>query len=217
VDVYNSEEQQVEAIKSWWQENGKSIIAGVVIGFVGLFGWRYYNSYVQQKNEASAAEYQQIMQVLANQHEKGFAEVAKFVAGHNSDTYGDLAAMQLSAEAVKVNQLELAVEQLRRVADHGADAEFKPIAGIRLARVLLEMNKLSDALKVLDSITAEQYKAAVAEVRGDVLLASSQPEKARDAYLIALQVSKNGANPVLQMKLDDLSVTANKANTPKAK
>ena len=50
MDVYNSEEQQVEAIKSWWQENGKSIIAGVVIGFVGLFGWRYYNSYVKEQS-----------------------------------------------------------------------------------------------------------------------------------------------------------------------
>jgi predicted negative regulator of RcsB-dependent stress response len=217
VDVYNSEEQQVEAIKSWWQENGKSIIAGVVIGFVGLFGWRYYNNYVQQKSEASAAEYQQVMQVLADQHEKGFADVAKFIASHNSDTYGDIAALQLSAEAVKANQLELAETQLRRVAERGADAEFKPVAGIRLARVLLAMNKLPDALKVLDAITAEQYKSAIAEVRGDALLASSQPEKARDAYLMALQASKNGANPVLQMKLDDLSVAADKAKTPKAK
>jgi predicted negative regulator of RcsB-dependent stress response len=217
VDVYNSEEQQVEAIKSWWQENGKSIIAGVVIGFVGLFGWRYYNSYVQHKNETSAAEYQQVMQVLADQHEKAFSEVAKFVAAHSSDTYGDLAVLQLSAEAVKANKLELAAEQLRKVAEHSADAEFKPVAGIRLARVLLAMNKSADALKVLDSITAEQYKAAVAEVRGDALIAASQPEKARDAYLVALQASKNGANPVLQMKLDDLSVAGGKAETPKAK
>ncbi len=217
MDVYNSEEQQVEAIKSWWQENGKSIIAGVVIGFVGLFGWRYYNSYVKEQSEVSAAEYQQTMQLLAEQHEKSFESVAKFIANHGSDTYGDLAALQLSAEAVKANKLELAVEQLRRVAEHGSDEEFKPVAGIRLARVLLAMNKPADALKALDSVTAEQYKATVAEVRGDVLLASAQPEKAREAYAAALQASKNGANPVLQMKLDDLSVASDKVDAPKAK
>ncbi|MDD2344069.1 MAG: tetratricopeptide repeat protein [Tolumonas sp.] len=217
MDIYNSEEQQVEAIKSWWQENGKSIIAGVVIGFVGLFGWRYYNSYVQQRSEASAAAYQQVMQVLAEQHEKGFSAVSKFIADHGSDTYGDLAALQLSADAVKANKLELAAEQLRRVAEHGVDDEFKPVAGIRLARILLAMNKPADALKALDAVTAEQYKATVAEVRGDALLASAQPEKARAAYVVALQASKNGANPVLQMKLDDLSVAGEKADTPKAK
>jgi predicted negative regulator of RcsB-dependent stress response len=79
------------------------------------------------------------------------------------------------------------------------------------------MNKPADALKALDSVTAEQYKATVAEVRGDVLLAYAQPEKAREAYAAALQASKNGANPVLQMKLDDLSVASDKVDAPKAK
>ncbi len=216
MDVYNSEEQQVEAIKSWWQENGKSIIAGVVIGFVGLFGWRYYNDYTRQQSESSAAGYQQVMQNLSEQHEKAFAEVGQFIAEHK-DTYGDLAALQLAAEAVKANKPELAAEQLRRVADQASDEEFKPVAGIRLARVLIAMNKPADALKVLDSVTAGQYKAAVAEVRGDALLASSQPDKAREAYTAAMQASKNGVNPVLQMKLDDLSVASEKVDTPTAK
>lgn len=217
MDVYNSEEQQVEAIKSWWQENGKSIIAGVVIGFVGLFGWRYYNNHIKEQSEIAAAEYQQVMQQLATQHDKSFDLVAKFVANHNADVYGDLAGLQLSFEAVKANKLSLAAEQLRRVAENGVDEEFKPVAGVRLARVLLAMNKPADALKALDAVTAEQYKAAVAEVRGDALLASSQPEKARDAYAAALQANKGGANPVLQMKLDDLAVSRDKVNTPQAK
>jgi len=217
VDVYNSEEQQVEAIKSWWQENGKSIIAGVVIGFVGLFGWRFYNNHVKEQSEIAAAEYQQVMQQLAAQHEKSFELVTKFIANHGSDTYGDLASLQLSAEAVKANKLDLAAEQLRRVAEHSSDEEFKPVAGVRLARVLLAMKKPAEALKTLDAVTAEQYKAVVAEVRGDALLASAQPAKAREAYTIALQASKNGVNPVLQMKLDDLAVSSDNIDTPKAK
>ena len=217
MDVYNSEEQQVEAIKSWWQENGKSIIAGIVIGFVGLFGWRYYNNHVKEQSEIAAAEYQQVMQQLAAQHEKSFELVTKFIANHGSDTYGDLASLQLSAEAVKANKLDLAAEQLRRVAEHSSDEEFKPVAGVRLARVLLAMKKPAEALKVLDTVTAEQYKAMVAEVRGDALVASAQPAKAREAYTMALQASKNGANPVLQMKLDDLSVASDSIDTPKAK
>jgi predicted negative regulator of RcsB-dependent stress response len=217
VDVYNSEEQQVEAIKSWWQENGKSIIAGVVIGFVGLFGWRFYNNHVKEQSEIAAAEYQQVMQQLAAQHEKSFELVTKFIANHGSDTYGDLASLQLSAEAVKANKLDLAAEQLRRVAEHSSDEEFKPVAGVRLARVLLAMKKPAEALKTLDAVTAEQYKAVVAEVRGDALLASAQPAKAREAYTIALQASKNGVNPVLQMKLDDLAVASDNIDTPKAK
>ena len=35
---YATEEQQVEAIKSWWQENGKAVVLGAVIGLGGLWG-----------------------------------------------------------------------------------------------------------------------------------------------------------------------------------
>lgn len=216
MDVYNSEEQQVEAIKSWWQENGKSIIAGVVIGFVGLFGWRYYNDYTRQQSEAAAAEYQQVMQNLSEQNEKAFDAVSQFIKSHKN-TYGDLASLQLAAEAVKANKQELAAEQLRYVVEQGSEEEFKPVAAIRLARLLIATDKPADALKVLDSVTAEQYKAVVAEIRGDALLASSQPDKAREAYTMAMQSAKTGANPVLQMKLDDLSVASEVVDTPKAK
>ena len=36
MEIYNSEEQQVEAIKRFWKENGTAIIAGVVLGLGGL-------------------------------------------------------------------------------------------------------------------------------------------------------------------------------------
>ena len=106
---------------------------------------------------------------------------------------------------------------MRYVAEQGSEEEFKPVAAIRLSRLLVAMDKPADALKVLDSITAEQYKAVVAEIRGDALLASSQPDKAREAYTVAMQSGKAGTNPVLQMKLDDLSVASEDVDTPKAK
>ena len=40
MDVYKTEEEQVEAIKKWWNENGKSIIVGIVVGITAIFGWR---------------------------------------------------------------------------------------------------------------------------------------------------------------------------------
>ena len=38
-----TEEEQVEALKSWWKENGKSLIMGVVIAVAAVFGWRGWN------------------------------------------------------------------------------------------------------------------------------------------------------------------------------
>ena len=35
---YETEEQQVEALKDWWAENGRAVIAGVVLGVVVIGG-----------------------------------------------------------------------------------------------------------------------------------------------------------------------------------
>jgi predicted negative regulator of RcsB-dependent stress response len=40
VDVYTTEDQQVEALKRWWKENAKSILLGVALGLAAVFGWR---------------------------------------------------------------------------------------------------------------------------------------------------------------------------------
>ena len=41
---YENEDEQLRAIKEWWNENGRSVVAGVVIGVAGLGGgylnWR---------------------------------------------------------------------------------------------------------------------------------------------------------------------------------
>ena len=38
MEIYSTEEQQVEAIKSFWKENGSQIIVGAVLGLGGFSG-----------------------------------------------------------------------------------------------------------------------------------------------------------------------------------
>jgi len=45
IQVDNTEEEQVEQIKKWWNSNGKQIIAGAVIGLAGIWGWNTYSDY----------------------------------------------------------------------------------------------------------------------------------------------------------------------------
>ena len=41
IEGYETEEQQVEAIKKWWKANGNTLIIGAVVGLAGLWGWRF--------------------------------------------------------------------------------------------------------------------------------------------------------------------------------
>ncbi|AGH45899.1 TPR-like domain-containing protein [Paraglaciecola psychrophila 170] len=56
MEQYETEEQQVEAIKRFWKENGLSLVIGALLGLGGLLGWRYYNdSQIEAKEQASFA------------------------------------------------------------------------------------------------------------------------------------------------------------------
>ncbi|MHC9036859.1 tetratricopeptide repeat protein, partial [Cobetia marina] len=49
-----SEEEQLEAIKRWWSENGKSLIAGVVLAGAGIFAFKAWQNYEASQSEAAS-------------------------------------------------------------------------------------------------------------------------------------------------------------------
>ena len=207
MEVYTTEEQQVEVIKSWWKENGTSVLAGTVIGLVGLFGWRYYNELQQTNQEAASQAYNAMTAQLAKGDDAALEQAKSFISAHEGDAYAELAALQLAAAAVKAGKLDLAAEQLTQVAANG-DESIKPIAGLRLARVLKDQGKADEALAQLGKINNDAFKAQVAEVRGDVLLGQGKPEEARDAYQVAADAGGLQSSAELKLKMDDLALPA---------
>ena len=207
MEVYTTEEQQVEVIKSWWKENGTSVLAGTVIGLVGLFGWRYYNELQQTNQEAASQAYNAMTAQLAKGDDAALEQAKSFISAHQGDAYAELAALQLAAAAVKAGKLDLAAEQLTLVAASG-DESIKPIAALRLARVLKDQGKADEALAQLGKINNDAFKAQVAEVRGDVLLGQGKPEEARDAYQVAADAGGLQSSAELKLKMDDLALPA---------
>ncbi len=207
MEVYTTEEQQVEVIKNWWKENGTSVIAGTVIGLVGLFGWRYYNEHQQTTQEAASQAYNEMSAQLAKGDAAGFEQAQSFISAHKGDSYAELAALQLAAAAVKVDKLDLAAEQLTQVATSG-DESIRPIAALRLARVLNDQGKADEALAQLGKINNDAFKAQVAEVRGDILQKQGKSEEARDAYQAAADAGGLQSSAELKLKMDDLALPA---------
>ena len=207
MEVYTTEEQQVEVIKSWWKENGTSVLAGTVIGLVGLFGWRYYNELQQTNQEAASQAYNAMTAQLAKGDDAALEQAKSFISAHQGDAYAELAALQLAAAAVKAGKLDLAAEQLTQVAASGDDS-IKPIAALRLARVLSDQGKADEALAQLGKINNDAFKAQVAEVRGDILQKQGKAEEARDAYQAAADAGGLQSSAELKLKMDDLALPA---------
>ena len=56
-DTFDSEQEQIDAIKTWWKENGRVITVGLVLGLGGVFGWSTWQSYATAKAEQCLLQY----------------------------------------------------------------------------------------------------------------------------------------------------------------
>lgn len=212
MDVYASEEEQVEAIKKWWKQNGKAIITGLIIGLGALSGWRYWQTYTTNKEVQASIAYQQVMSNVAD-HKKGAAKASgdKLIHDFPTSGYADLTALILAGLAMEEDDHAKATGYLQRVAEQGSMDESRDIARIRLARLELVDGKAEAALARLDGIAGGDKMMTWLELKGDAQLALKRRDDARSSYLQALTLAvSNGSNKaLLQLKLDDLGQPGN--------
>ncbi|EJE8557055.1 YfgM family protein [Vibrio vulnificus] len=203
MEVYNTEEEQVEAIKDWWKENGKAVIIGAVVGLGGLFGWRYYQDSVTQAREAASQNYTSAINALQAKGAEAAADVEAFIASNDVKEYSVLAALQLAKAQVTAGDLDAALTQLKWAQSSSKDAALIPLTTYRIARVEAELGNFDAAKAELAKVTDASWAGRVAELRGDIALRQGDKEAAYAAYSEAQQAADAGQT--LQMKLDDLA------------
>lgn len=207
MDVHRTEEEQVEAIKKWWKENGTSIAAGIVIGITAIFGWRSYNTHTMQQAEAASTLYEQMLLASReNDTENVRVYADRVITDYKSSTYAVFATLMLAKLAAESGDLDKAESHLNWVLDNNSQEEIEHIARLRLARILISSEKLDLAMKTLSVSKPGEFIARYEELRGDILVKQGKNEEAQQAYTKALanSVATEGAKNVLQMKLDNL-------------
>lgn len=213
MDFNSTEEQQIETLKRWWSEYGKSIILGAVVGLGGIFGWRYYQEHQVTTRATGADNFANISTQLATQGADAFADAAAFVEQNQGNNYGELTALLLAGEAVKANQLPLAQQQLELALANTKDATISDTIRLRLARVLLAQDNADEAQALLNSVKQAAFTAQRSEIQGDLYAAQGQQQQAYQAYQAAEVAGGLNNNPALKLKLDNLAVANNPVNS----
>lgn len=210
-----TDEEQIEAIKKWWDENGKSILIGIVLALGGVFGYQAWDNHVRERGEAASALYEDMLNAVTLDDpfailDEERAQTARFIGGqlkeeYTDSVYANFAAMLLAKLAVNERDYDTADEELSWALDNGVDDTLSLIVKIRLARVKLEKGEHEDALRVLTNVKPGEHRASFEEVKGDIYLAMGNEEQARESYQLAVNALAEGeTRPLLQMKLDDL-------------
>ena len=90
------EEEQLDAIKQWWQENRVSIMGAVVLALGGSFGWSQYQDYTAENAIAAADAYDAILiEREAGESADQLATLAQSIRDDNgSVAFAEFAALQ---------------------------------------------------------------------------------------------------------------------------
>jgi len=214
VDDYLSDREQEEALRNWWRENWPWIVGGVVLGLALLGGWRYWNSYQEQRAAAAAGMYEHVRSAL---EKKDIAEATKsldsLAAKFDKSAYTQQGRLLIAKAEVDAGKYDEALVQLRAVAEKAKDKELADIAQLRIARVLLQQGKHDDALNQLKPDALGVFSAPAREIRGDALVAKGDAEGARAEYAAALS-GDNAAidRNLIELKLQDVGGGSSNSN-----
>ncbi len=208
---YATDDEQVEALKRWWDDNGKFVIGGIVIGVAALFGWNRYSDARDAAAEAASTVYTELLEhVGAGDTAAAATTMATLQDAHGDSTYADYGWLAMAKVHMDGGDSDAAISALTSMLDTNVHAELKGVARLRLAQIYLHVERHDDAYDVLQDTGDGLLRSRIDELIGDIEVARGNPDAARVAYQSAL------AAPPAERSIDPTFVELKLAKLPVA-
>jgi len=206
VAIYDSEEEQLEALKAWWKENGTSTIVGVVVGIALISGWNFWRAHQQEKAAQASVAYSQLVKAVEANNQKAIEQLGKQLHDEFGDSsYAAYDGLQQAKLKVQKGDLAGAKAILKEVAAQ-PNKELSHVARIRLVRLMLASGEYEQGLQLINEVdpaAKSGFSASYDELTGDLYVAMDRLDEARTAYQNAL--NSGAQSPLLKIKIDDLT------------
>jgi len=214
VTELRTEEEQLEAIKSWWKSNGTSLVVMIAIAVSAVYGYRAWQNHQIQTSEQASALYQQLVEKVtpqANADKEKDAATSKYITktlktDFSDSQYAKYATLLMAKIDVEAGNLDAAIAELDWLLENEAQPMLTSLASIRKAQILASQERSEEALALLKNVTVAGLQVQASELEGDIYLALEDKVKAREAYEEALANDSAGtAQAVITLKLNDLT------------
>ena len=217
-----AEEETVESLKKWWEENGKQLVILIVVGFAAYTAWLLWTNSQNASIDSASDMYEEILSLaisaegqpgtqLIPQDSDRIVELGEQLRSeHGSSTYAKLGSLFAAQQSVQNDDLDAAEASLQWILDNEqggllseANEGLILTANLRLGRIILAKGEAERALALVNNLDPKTFEAGYSELRGDIYLAMGREVDARDAYVAAQEAGSNSDG--LRMKLDELS------------
>ncbi|QNA89793.1 tetratricopeptide repeat protein [Massilia sp. Dwa41.01b] len=212
--AYDLEEQeQIATFKAFWSKYGNLIMWVLILALGSFAVYNYWKKMQRDQSVEASALYESMTDAAGAKDNAKAQRIAGDIQSKFKRTaYAQMSALAAAKTAFEANDLKAARAQLQWVIDNGND-EYKSVAQLRLAGVLLDEKDYAGAMKLLDAQYLPQFSAEVADRKGDVLVAQNKITEARAAYVQALAAMgpKHPGSQLVRIKLEAIGGTAPEA------
>ena len=201
IQIDNTEEEQVEQIKKWWNSNGKQIIAGAVIGLAGIWGWNNYSDYQDKQSLNARSLYLSYASDSSN-----LGAYDKLTTDFSSSSYSDQAILLMAKYLFDAGSYTQALGVIKPLINNPSSV-IANTAALRVASIHLQLGQHDQALLILERQSEDGFSGLIYNLMGDIYLDLGNRAEAQNYYSLAIDNITENSNlsQLIQIKLDDLN------------
>lgn len=198
------EEQEINQLKDWWKENGKTIIVAFILGVGGMFGWRYWQAHQAEQIAQASAQYDALIYSVQQDEQAKKANIEQFVQANSKTAYAVFALLDEAKKATEKQDFAAAEANLNQALTQSQDEVLTSIVALRLSAVQFQLGQLDNALTTLNQVKGESFNARKAILTGDIQVAKGDKVAAKNSFEQAQQSGSQLEQQMAKMKLNNL-------------
>ena len=198
------EEQEINQLKDWWKENGKTIIVAFILGVGGMFGWRYWQAHQAEQIAQASAQYDALIYSAQQDEQVKKANIEQFVQANSKTAYAVFALLDEAKKETEKQDFAAAEVNLNQALTQSQDEVLTSIVALRLSAVQFQLGQLDNALTTLNQVKGESFDARKAILTGDIQVAKGDKVSAKNSFEQAQQSGSQLEQQVAKMKLNNL-------------
>ena len=198
------EEQEINQLKDWWKENGKTIIVAFILGVGGMFGWRYWQAHQAEQIAQASAQYDALIYSAQQDEQVKKANIEQFVQANSKTAYAVFALLDEAKKAAEKQDFAAAEANLNQALTQSQDEVLISIVALRLSAVQFQLGQLDNALTTLHQVKGESFNARKAILTGDIQVAKGDKVAAKKSFEQAQQSGSQLEQQMAKMKLNNL-------------
>lgn len=198
------EEQEINQLKDWWKENGKTIIVAFILGVGGMFGWRYWQAHQAEQIAQASAQYDALIYSAQQDEQAKKTNIEQFVQANSKTAYAVFALLDEAKKATEKQDFAAAEVNLNQALTQSQDEVLTSIVALRLSAVQFQLGQLDNALTTLNQVKGESFNARKALLTGDIQVAKGGKVAAKNSFEQAQQSGSQLEQQMAKMKLNNL-------------